>query len=66
MKTKKIIPENDYLCKCGTLLHNALPSQIKRHKTTNKHFNLLFGKKTLFEPTKPIKIEHKKITLTFD
>ena len=35
------VSDNNFLCKCGSLLQNTCNSAIKTHKKTNKHKNLM-------------------------
>mgnify|MGYP003655859204 CR=1 FL=1 len=64
MVVNKILP-NDYLCKCGALLHNTCKSAIKKHKKTKRHYDKMNG---IIKETPPMKTEFKKehIVITFD
>ena len=68
MVVNKILP-NDYLCKCGALLHNTCKSAIKKHKKTKRHYDKMYDKMNgIIKETPHMKTEFKKehIVITFD
>lgn len=60
--------KNDYLCECGTLLHNTYNSAISRHKESKKHINLINGRlaKRRGETCKKTKFQKIKTLIIFE